>query len=165
MSPAHSVQGMALLMVLVFQLVLSLLGTAAFRDSGLQQKMVAHAWQGQSDRLIHHRMLIQLEGQWQGGGLVSYPQSVLGINARDCALSDWLHNDSAQAPWQPWAIYRQTQYDYLIVAWEAGVCQGALGVGAHTLIMRSHHSRGAVRFVQSLWMPGAMSRSYWRVDH
>lgn len=164
MSPGESVQGMALLMVLVFQLVLSLLGTAAFRDSGLQQKMVAHAWQGQSDRLIHHRMLIQLEGHWQRGQLMSHQASVLGINARDCALLGWLSHDSDKAPWQPWTMHRKTRYDYLIVGWETGVCQASGRFGAHTLVMRSSHPLKPIGFAQSLWMAGASHRSYWRID-
>lgn len=164
MRPGDSVQGMALLMVLVFQLVLSLLGTAAFRESGLQQKMVAHAWQGQSDRLIHHRMLTQLEGQWRAGGLVTHTRVELGINARDCALSEWLSNQPTAAVWQPWGAYGKTEYHHLIVEWEPAICQGDMSLGAHTLLMRSRAPRRPDRFIQSLWMRGSVHRSYWRMS-
>ncbi len=126
--------------------------------------MVAHAWQGQSDRLIHQRMLTQLEGQWRAGGLVTHTRVELGINPRDCALSEWLSNQATAAAWQPWGAYGKTEYQYLIVEWEAGVCQGNLSPGAHTLVMRSIRPRRPIRYAQALWMLGSAHRSYWRMD-
>lgn len=158
-------KGLALLMVLGVQIVLSLLATAAIREAWLQQTMVGHAWHGASHRVLSNQVLQELEAQWLAGGLVMYDQASLGIAPNDCALSAWLDRSKINRPWILWSRTKDRQFSYLIVRWEMGVCQikGASDL-AHTLIVQTQHKTHPPQYIQSLWMGRPPKRQHWRKD-
>ncbi|HEY7905748.1 MAG TPA: hypothetical protein VIC53_02375 [Wenzhouxiangella sp.] len=158
-------KGVALLMVLAVQIVLSLLATAAIREAWLQQTMVGHAWHGASHRVLSNQALQELENQWLAGGLVMYDQASLGIAPNDCALSAWLERSRTNRPWTLWMETKDSEFSYLIVRWERGVCQIQDAPDlAHTLIVQAQHETQPPHYMQSLWMGVPPKRHHWRTD-
>jgi len=145
-------QGMALLMVLVMQLVLSLLATSAFQQAMLQQKMTANAWLGMSDRIHVRRALHRLEMAFLGNGLEVSEQAVLGIAPNDCGLAGWLQAKHALVPWKPFGTDGLIRYSYAVVRWQPQACvpEGA-GHVAHSLVLKAQHPNDRVEFLQSMW--------------